>query len=90
MYKQILNKFGNHVGHSTIRGLKQAIRRKKVLEGDFIGICPNGNQHHWSITTSGTHKCSGVTIKKRKVGAGEIKVNYAATFLKVSYGKVIQ
>ena len=69
--------------HSTIRGLKLAMRQGKVKEGMFHGFCPNGNIHQWEIKTSGVHTCAGSTGSKGKVGKGVTVTNYAAKLVKV-------
>lgn len=72
----------NRVGHTTIKGLKLAIRQKKAKEGIFKCYCPNGNVHTWEIMACGTHTCAGRTTTKGKVGKGVVVINYAAIFLK--------
>ncbi len=71
------------VPHSTIRGLKLAMRQGKIKEGMFHGFCPNGNIHRWEVKTSGVHTCAGSTGSKGKIGKGVTVTNYAAKLVKV-------
>lgn len=71
------------VQHSTIRGLKLAMRQGKIKEGIFHGFCPNGNIHQWEVKTSGVHTCAGSTGSKGKIGKGLTKNNYTAKLVKV-------
>jgi len=70
-------------GHTTIRGLKLAIRQGKLKEGNFICHTHCGNIHHWEIKQSGTHTCAGSTGSKGKIGKGVTVTNYAAKLVKV-------
>lgn len=70
-------------GHTTIHGLKLAIRQGKLKEGNFICHTHCGNIHHWEITTNGTHTCAGSTGSKGKIGKGVTVTNYAAKLVKV-------
>ena len=80
-YKKILCEDGSYAGHTTIRGLKLAIRQKKIKEGIFKCHCPKGNVHKWEIKQSGTHTCAGHTVAKGKIGKGIVVINYAAKYL---------
>lgn len=80
-YKKIVCEDGSNAGHTTIKGLKLAIRQKKAKEGNFKCHCPCGNVHKWEVKQSGTHTCAGSTGAKGKIGKGVIVVNYAAKFM---------
>ena len=83
-YKRVLKAdIQQPVGHTTIRGLKLAIRQGKLKEGSFICHAHCGNIHLWEITTSGTHTCAGSTGSKGKIGKGTIVANYTAKLVKV-------
>lgn len=69
--------------HSTIKGLKLAIRQGKIKEGNFHCFCPGGNIHQWEVKQSSVHTCAGSTGTKGKIGKGITKNNYAAKLVKV-------
>jgi len=78
-YKKIIRPDTDAVqSHTTIRGMKLAMRQGKVKEGVFHCYCPNGNIHTWEIKQSGTHTCAGSTGTKGKIGKGVVLTNYAA------------
>lgn len=82
-YKKIIRPDTDAVqSHTTIRGMKLAMRQGKVKEGVFHCYCPNGNVHTWEIMASGTHTCAGTTTRKGKVGKGVVVINYVAIFIK--------
>lgn len=83
-YKNIIRVDTNVVQpHSTIRGLKLAIRQGKVKEGMFSCMSHNGNAHQWEIKQSGIHTCAGSTGSKGKIGKGVTRNNYTAKLVKV-------
>lgn len=79
---QTITKDGKSVNHSTIRGLKLAIRRKKISEGTFVCVCPSGNIHIWTIITK-EFTCRGRTVKKATVGKGVNKINTVAKLVDI-------
>lgn len=85
-YKRIVRtntSMNDHVGHTTIRGLKLAIRQGKVKEGEFICYTPSGTRHWWTISQSSVHTCAGSTGAKGKIGKGVTRNNYAAKLIEV-------
>lgn len=78
-YKSIIFE-AKAVPHTTIKGLKLAIKHGKLKQGEYLCVTPCGNYHKWEIKSSGTHVCSGKTVRKSKIGKGSNVINYAATF----------
>lgn len=79
---------GDHIGHTTIKGLKLAIRQRKLKEGVFECSTPCGNTHLWKITTKEI-SLKGRTKNKIKIGKGVSAINTTALFLK-NYKKIQQ
>lgn len=48
-YERIIKTDGTSVPHSTIYGLKLAIKHKKMPDGRYVGIKRNGNHDTWEI-----------------------------------------
>ena len=76
---------GQQVGHSTVRGLKLAIRRGKQKGGTFKCQCPGGNVHIWSIEITSVHSGVGYAPRRKaaRVGKGHAFNNVTAKFLRV-------
>lgn len=83
-YSKITLENGPRVPHSTIRGLKLAIKHKKQPTGVFRCECPSGNIHIWKIENTSTHNGVGYSPRKKspRVGKG-IVYNYTAKLTKV-------
>ena len=56
---------GEQVPHSTLRGLKLAIQRKKLQAGKYECHCPGGNIHIWDIIQDSIHVCQGYAPRKK-------------------------
>lgn len=69
-----------HCGHTTIKGLKLAIRRKSLKEGTFKCTTPCGNIHTWVITTKEVTS-KGRLKGKIKVGKGSSIINTTAKLI---------
>lgn len=42
---------GNHINHSSIAGIKKAIKHKKLTDGVYTGIKRNGTHDTWKIVS---------------------------------------
>ncbi len=85
-YSRIQLESGQQVPHSTVRGLKLAIKNKKLSPGRYIMTCPGGNRHLWEIINDSTHTSCGRAKGKKnsnRLGKGTAIQNYAANFIKV-------
>lgn len=76
---------GARVPHSTVRGLKLAMRQGKLKPGNYTCQCPGGNVHVWEIVQSGVHVSVGYAPRKKsaRIGKGINVYNYAAKLIEV-------
>jgi hypothetical protein len=79
-YLNFKTESGNRVPHSTVRGLKLAIQRKKLNPGIYIGECPCGHKHVWEIEHTSTHTSVGYSPRRKaaRKGSGMSIYNYTA------------
>jgi len=83
-YQRITLESGKQVQHSTIRGLKLAIKNKKEAAGTYKCTCPSGNIHIWDILHTSTHEGVGHAPRKKsaRIGKGAV-YNYTAKWVKL-------
>lgn len=48
-YKRIITVDGKSIPHTSIKGLKLAIKHKKLPDGEYIGLTKSGMAHTWKI-----------------------------------------
>lgn len=74
---------GKQVPHTTIKGIKLAIRRKKLSDGKYVGLTPCGNIHTWEVKSTSYVLKGKRTASKSTVGKGVNVLNTVAKLIKV-------
>lgn len=74
-YAKIVNEIGEKVPHTTIRGLRLAIKNRKLSDGRYTGIFPGGTKQIFELTSTsvGKEKKSVTRVKARHTQTNKVQ-----------------